>query len=54
MRDRFVLKGVARWVLLPFALVIAFIPFALSSLEIMAGLMISAVATRAALVAKAI
>ncbi len=54
VRDRFVLKGVARWVLLPFALVIAFIPFALSSLEIMAGLMISAVATRAALVAKAI
>jgi hypothetical protein len=48
VRDRLVLEGIAKWILLPFAVVIAFVPFVFPALEVIAGLMVAAVATRIA------
>jgi low temperature requirement protein LtrA len=48
VRDRLVLEGIANWILLPFAVAIAFVPFVVPALEVIAGLMVAAVATRIA------
>jgi low temperature requirement protein LtrA len=49
VRDRLVLRGAASWILLPFAAAIAFIPFVFPALEVIAALMLAAVAARIAL-----